>query len=557
MSNQNHDSNPPQHSPPNIQVKPTTEGHTETVNTAGIVYGGVGNTYNTQGDKECVENKIWELRSELTAMENEKKRRKDKVQKLELEIGTLKVEVEKFQQQTYSEREDAQSIKKKKDELKKEVQHHNDEITRLENGIQGLKEKIQKAEIKLGVLKLSVEDTTNALPALEKKVRDLMQDLEQYVNAVKAEGESIAELYRLMEKIEAEQAKQLEDEQRAKEELQRKVQNIEVKQAKQFEDDRKEREELKRQMQILLKVIEEKDKVLEEKDKDMRQLKDAGAAAEGKVQEPQDAVQEKTTQDKHGREEGKKEAGDLKTGPTYQQTGDEADQHGASSDVEERGVTATARETDGSVPRQGVTQKDSDPHHVDDLLVACYHGNMAEVKRVLDLGQVDINCRGWWSWTPVMWAAWRGQREVVELLLSRGADVSLVDDLGNHILHLACVEGDVGTVELILSLDGVDVNCRGGRWSRTPVMWAAEEGHREVVELLLSRGADVSLVDDLGNNILHWACMGDDVGTVRLILSLDVVDVNARNNGGQTAADMARDWGRHQLVDLLVSRAAR
>ncbi|XP_046549114.1 SAFB-like transcription modulator isoform X7 [Haliotis rubra] len=110
-----------------------------------------------------------------------------------------------------------------------------------------------------------------------------MQHLERYVTNVKAEKERIAELYRLMEKIEAEQAKQIEDEQREKEELQRKMQNIEVKQAKQFEDYRKEREELQRQMQILLKVIEEKDKVLEEKDKDMRQLKDARAAAERMV----------------------------------------------------------------------------------------------------------------------------------------------------------------------------------------------------------------------------------------------------------------------------------
>ncbi|XP_046568045.1 ankyrin repeat domain-containing protein 2-like [Haliotis rubra] len=87
-------------------------------------------------------------------------------------------------------------------------------------------------------------------------------------------------------------------------------------------------------------------------------------------------------------------------------------------------------------------------------------------------------------------------------------------------------------------------------------MAAALEGHREVVELLLSRGADVSLVDEDGNNILHYACMGGDVGTVELILSLDVVDVNARNNDGETAADRARVEGHHQLADL-VSRAAR
>ncbi|XP_046568040.1 uncharacterized protein LOC124276434 isoform X1 [Haliotis rubra] len=137
-----------------------------------------------------------------------KKGRKDKVQKLELEIGKLKVEVEKFQQQTYGEREDIQHTEKKKCELKKEVKHHNDEIARLDNDIQGLKEKILNAEKELGVLKLTTKDTANAIPDLEKKVRDLVQDMEQYVTDVKAEKESIAVLHRLMQNIEDEQPKQ-------------------------------------------------------------------------------------------------------------------------------------------------------------------------------------------------------------------------------------------------------------------------------------------------------------------------------------------------------------
>ncbi|XP_067668433.1 ankyrin repeat, SAM and basic leucine zipper domain-containing protein 1-like [Haliotis asinina] len=91
----------------------------------------------------------------------------------------------------------------------------------------------------------------------------------------------------------------------------------------------------------------------------------------------------------------------------------------------------------------------------------------------------------------------------------------------------------------------------------TPVMAAAWRGHRDVVELLVSRGADVSLVTDAGNNIRHWACGGGDRTTVEFVLSLDGVDVNARNNNGRTVADVARRWGHRQLSDLLVSRGAQ
>ncbi|XP_067668432.1 uncharacterized protein [Haliotis asinina] len=187
---------------------------------------------------------------------------------------------------------------------------------------------------------------------------------------------------------------------------------------------------------------------------------------------------------------------------------------------------------------------------------ACMGGDRTTVEFVLSLDGVDVNSRGGVGRTPVMWAAWRGHRDVVELLVSRGADVSLVDGGGNNILHLACMGGDRKTVEFVLSLDAVDVNSRGGV-GMTPVMWAAWRGHRDVVELLVSRGADVSLVDGGGNNILHLACMGGDRKTVESVLSLDAVDVNARNNFGETAADVARGWGHRQLSDLLLSRGTQ
>ncbi|XP_067680001.1 inversin-like [Haliotis asinina] len=187
---------------------------------------------------------------------------------------------------------------------------------------------------------------------------------------------------------------------------------------------------------------------------------------------------------------------------------------------------------------------------------ACNGGDVGTMELILSKGMVDVNHRGAGSRTPVMEAARQGHRDVVELLLSRGADVSLVDNDNDNSLHWACGGGDVGTVELILSQNVVEVNCREvGNW--TPVMRAALGAHRDVVELLLSRGADMSLVDMDGNNVLHWACMGGDVGLVELILSLNVVDINTRNNYGETATDWARDSGHDEQVDLLVSHGAR
>ncbi|XP_067653662.1 fibronectin type 3 and ankyrin repeat domains protein 1-like [Haliotis asinina] len=214
-----------------------------------------------------------------------------------------------------------------------------------------------------------------------------------------------------------------------------------------------------------------------------------------------------------------------------------------------------------TAPLTPVTTPDSDHHATPspaagrDLYDASMRGDLGRVKRILAAGNVDINYRRW-SWTPVMVAAIYGHSDVVEFLVGRGADVSLVDGDGDNVLHLACYDGDVETVKLILDLDVVDVNYRG-HYSRTPVMAAAVNGHRDVVEFLVGRGADVSLVDRDGDNVLHLACYDGDVETVKLILDLNVVDVNARNNNGQTAAVYARLGGHQRVLDLLVSRGAR
>ncbi|XP_071116431.1 uncharacterized protein [Haliotis cracherodii] len=190
------------------------------------------------------------------------------------------------------------------------------------------------------------------------------------------------------------------------------------------------------------------------------------------------------------------------------------------------------------------------------LHLACSRGDVETVEFVLSLNVVDINSRGGRSRTLVMKAAVGKHRDVVKLLVSNGADVSLVDVVGNNTLHWACRGGDVETVEFVLSLNVVDINSRGGR-SRTPVMRAAFRGHRDVVKLLVSNGADVSLVDVVGNNTLHWACWSGDVETVEFVLSLNVVDIDARNNSGETAADRARLRGRQRVVELLKSHGAQ
>ncbi|XP_046551064.1 ankyrin repeat domain-containing protein 17-like [Haliotis rubra] len=189
-----------------------------------------------------------------------------------------------------------------------------------------------------------------------------------------------------------------------------------------------------------------------------------------------------------------------------------------------------------------------------DLHTASKTGDLSRVKLLLSQGQRDINCQEWIGRTPVMWASGRGHREVVELLASKGAIVSLVGRFGINILHTACLGGDEQVVKYVLSQTMLDINGRVG-CGRTAVMLAAENGHKDVVKLLVEKGAVMSLVDETGDNVLHCACRGGDEKVVKYILSQEMVDINSRGHGKRTPVMVAGEKGHKEVVELLLHRA--
>ena len=52
-----------------------------------------------------------------------------------------------------------------------------------------------------------------------------------------------------------------------------------------------------------------------------------------------------------------------------------------------------------------------------------------------------------------------------------------------------------------------------------PLLAAAAIGETELVELLLSAGADVAAVDIAGYTALHYACSGGHISTARILLA--------------------------------------
>lgn len=106
--------------------------------------------------------------------------------------------------------------------------------------------------------------------------------------------------------------------------------------------------------------------------------------------------------------------------------------------------------------------------------------------------------------TPLMLAAIQNQIELCQVLIDRGADVNRQ---GWTPLHYAATRGHREVMRLLLEHDAyIDSETAQGV---TPLMMAARYGSPLSVKLLLEEGADPTLVDAQNATALDWAMQAD------------------------------------------------
>jgi ankyrin repeat protein len=155
---------------------------------------------------------------------------------------------------------------------------------------------------------------------------------------------------------------------------------------------------------------------------------------------------------------------------------------------------------------------------------------------------------------PLILAARRGDLPALEALLQGAqADVNQVDGkYGSTALMFAGQEGHLEVVKMLLAA-GARVNDANANDGTTALMYAAWEGHIDVVELLVGwQGIKLGQTDFDGNTALHVAAFNNKRDVLLCLLEAGAQVNHVDATDGSTALILAVEEGHIGIVRLLV-----
>lgn len=153
-----------------------------------------------------------------------------------------------------------------------------------------------------------------------------------------------------------------------------------------------------------------------------------------------------------------------------------------------------------------------DPKGQHGLYLALREPSPKAAQVLLDWPKTNVNVLNAKDESPLMMAALKGQQELADRLIKKGADINKT---GWTPLHYAASSGHLAIISLLLENSAyIDAESPNGS---TPLMMAAMYGTPAAVKLLLKEGADPQLKNQQGLTALQFAQRGNRVDSADAI----------------------------------------
>ena len=221
--------------------------------------------------------------------------------------------------------------------------------------------------------------------------------------------------------------------------------------------------------------------------------------------------------------------------------------------------------------------------HVHKVILGLVPDDLAKVLNISGT-HVEVNAKDSNGMTPLMWAARRGDRNAVSILLEKGADLHVCDrfrqcallnaarsrslacskilikagarmtqrdNQGFNVLHYAAIYCDDAELVQFYIDAGAEVNGRDDR-NDPPILNAVVRDYLHTVRTLIENGSNCDYADESGDNLLHQAIWSHAKKVLGFLLECGAPRT-CYNLARRSALHYAALYGDIETLEVLVS----
>ncbi|XP_051878576.1 transient receptor potential cation channel subfamily A member 1-like [Pristis pectinata] len=178
-----------------------------------------------------------------------------------------------------------------------------------------------------------------------------------------------------------------------------------------------------------------------------------------------------------------------------------------------------------------------------------------EILQSIDVREL-LNDRDINGCTPLHYVCKHGLTDSVVKMLALNASLHLKTTDKRSSLHFAASCGRLNTCKLLLQeINDTKLLNEGDEKGMTPLLLAAQNGHTNVVQLLLRKGA-LFMRDYKCWTTLHYAAFGGYSRTMEVLLQCNISLLDQVDEKGNTALHLAAKGGHNSAVRLLLAKGA-
>jgi serine/threonine-protein phosphatase 6 regulatory ankyrin repeat subunit B len=179
------------------------------------------------------------------------------------------------------------------------------------------------------------------------------------------------------------------------------------------------------------------------------------------------------------------------------------------------------------------------------------------VQSILDKNILSIDVRNNAGGTPILWAAYRNDKAMVEYLLNHNADLNILDKDGMHPWHYTCLSGALEAAKFLVTVVPNIIDLKIANNAQCNGLWVASaQGHSGFVQWLVQHGADVNTTRQSdGLTALQAAISNKKFDTVQTLIDYNA-DVNKSDQKQFTPLYHAVQLQDLQIIQLLLQHNA-